>query len=334
MSKKTLFVAIIPLLAISLSGCSSTSSPSLDDYVSELGYEDGFTILQWTDLHWSIETDREEEKRYLSAAFEAAKEASPSKRIDLLMITGDLALISSKSVLEDEFSFIRSLNVPFGVSWGNHDKQGTYSLSYLDSLASSGQSIYKNVDDDVHGRSNYVVNIMDGNTVKWQVFSLDSNSYEPSGALYSYDYIHDDQVEWFKEESKDVPSLCYFHIPLLEWGDSKNDTTGLKSKEKWEEYEKECPSPKRSKLFEEAKKSGVQGMFCGHYHSNDYVSTYDGVVLGYGVKTGKELYYAHSSTRDIDLIGGSLVILHDDSFELKHVYTQDTDGYPSYTENY
>jgi hypothetical protein len=71
----------------------------------------------------------------------------------------------------------------------------------------------------------------------------------------------------------------------------------------------------------------------------DWTFSSDGVVIGLGVKTGKELYYAHIQadsddeavqsglastgiTEDFDLIGASLVTLTDTngSFDLEHLY--------------
>ncbi len=77
----------------------------------------------------------------------------------------------------------------------------------------------------------------------------------------------------------------------------------------------------------------------GHAHNVDWTVEYEGVVIGLGVKTGKELYFAHidagsedpavqmglASTgimEDFDLIGASLVTLtgRDGAFDLEHLY--------------
>ena len=70
-------------------------------------------------------------------------------------------------------------------------------------------------------------------------------------------------------------------------------------------------------------------MFSGHCHGNDITFTYEDVVLGCGVKTGTELYYAKISETEaqaveinqaFDLIGTSVVTLHDTSFDVDHCY--------------
>ena len=77
----------------------------------------------------------------------------------------------------------------------------------------------------------------------------------------------------------------------------------------------------------------------GHAHNVDWTVEYEGVVIGLGVKTGPELYFAHIDVNDqdpalqeglasvginenFDLIGASLVTLKDDAgtFDLEHLY--------------
>ena len=76
----------------------------------------------------------------------------------------------------------------------------------------------------------------------------------------------------------------------------------------------------------------------GHAHNVDWAVDYDGVVLGLGVKTTPELYFAHIDaktedpdmkegllsvgiTENFDLIGASLVtIKNETTFDLEHLY--------------
>ena len=82
----------------------------------------------------------------------------------------------------------------------------------------------------------------------------------------------------------------------------------------------------------------------GHAHNVDWTVEYKGVVLGLGVKTGTELYFAHIDTasedkamkdglasvgidENFDLIGASLVTLKDgDMFDLEHLYLNERTG--------
>ena len=77
----------------------------------------------------------------------------------------------------------------------------------------------------------------------------------------------------------------------------------------------------------------------GHAHNVDWTFEYEGVVIGLGVKTGTELYFAHIDvasadpamqmglasvgiTENFDLVGASLVTLKDNTgaFDLEHLY--------------
>jgi len=94
-----------------------------------------------------------------------------------------------------------------------------------------------------------------------------------------------------------------------------------------------------SNFIDEAKDHNLKAAFMGHAHNNDWTVEYMGVVIGLGVKTGEELYYAHIDVEsddeymqaglksveideNFDLIGASLVTLtgSDGSFELEHLY--------------
>ena len=90
----------------------------------------------------------------------------------------------------------------------------------------------------------------------------------------------------------------------------------------------------------------------GHAHNVDWTVDYDGVVIGLGVKTGTELYFAHIDPADhkeelqegltnvnaslpvgekidekFDLIGASLVTITDpEHFTLEHLYLNEREG--------
>lgn len=337
---------LLPFALLSLTGCGK-NTPSLSAYVSALPFAENFSVLQLTDIHWSTLTDRTHQKAYLSQVIEAAKKSSPTGDIGLIMVTGDCTLLGSKDVVKDLFDFIASYNIPFAVTWGNHDRESAYSMAWLDALVSSyPKSLYKDLDDEVTGRSNYVISLTESGKAVWQIYSLDSGSYEPSSTplRYSYDRIHPDQSAWFAKEADDasnVPSLAYFHIPTREWQEVYEKKAY--SKKAFEQNEKFCPSENASDFFPVAKAHNVKGLFCGHDHSNDLTMTYEGVVLGYGVKSGTELSFGVSKTRTylpsgqteakpLQLIGGSLSLLHGDStFDLKHLYVQE-DGLYSVVE--
>jgi hypothetical protein len=351
-----------------LSSCSSAKTVVPADYFDEsISFKENFKLLQLTDIHWSTNTDVVTAGAYLTKVVETTDP-------DFIMITGDLLLGASSSTAQSLVSVIESWNKPFGVTWGNHDREGEYSPTWLSNLFKNAKnSHYNEVNDDVFGRSNYVISLMNDTTHKavWNIYSIDSNSYpESKNALYyDYDVIHNDQIDWFNKTSDystaqngyQVPGLAYFHIPLWEWGyaylknplgligevlESSTFTTApteLKAAfDAAGQPVKFWPGYANTGFFDAGVSHNVKGFFCGHDHSNDWGSAYTDsagtAFVGYGVKSGEELYYTHGSDtrhymRNYNIIGGSVSTLHaDGTFDLAHYYVQMDANYTTYQE--
>ena len=355
--------ALLPL--VFLTSCGAIKAPEISDYFNaeDIVFHEGFKVLQLTDIHWSVNTDMAKQEAYLDAVVAASHP-------DFIMITGDCFLGATTSTAESLIKVMEGWNTPFAVTWGNHDREGDYSPAWLSNLFKNAQhSFYNEVDDHVFGRSNYVVSLKDTVTGKpaWNLYAIDSNSYlENSNRLYyDYDIIHDDQITWFKQAAaysaaqnggNAVPGLAYFHIPLWEWYDAylenqqgmigeilESTSNSLATEEIKERYAaihqsvRFWPGYQRTAFFDEGVKAGVKGFFCGHDHSNDwgtnFTSSAGTAYIGYGVKSGPELYYTHSDKRGFDILGGSLSTLHQDgSFDLTHYYVQLDPGYSAHTE--
>lgn len=317
-----------------------------------LSYKTDFRVMQLTDIHWSFDTNVEKQKAYLTHIATTIKP-------DFIMITGDCLLDANEAIANALYDTFESWGIPYGITWGNHDRQGLFSPAWMSSRAAKGShSYYREVNDTLMGRSNYLINLVDGSgATKWQIYSFDSNSYADGGAFsYQYDYIRDDQVAWYKEEAdlaektagKAVPSLAYFHIPLWEWEygkESLEKNDGKVTASFGEIREKSTVSVKgladdmkfwvgatHSGIFDEALRHAMKGMFCGHDHANDWNITYQGITIGYGVKSGRELYYGVSEN-GYDMTGCAVTTLHDDgTFELEHHFFQDEGGYTEHVE--
>lgn len=361
MKKKLAALAILPLLL----SCSNKGKAELGDYLKSLPLFDSshhsLRVLQLTDIHWNLTTDMDKQSAYINAL---VKNASP----DLVMITGDQVLTANKENYETLFDLFESWSallkrdVYYGVTWGNHDQQGYWDAYYSGRLAGRyDHSLYTEVDDDLTGESNYVINLTDssGKTL-WQLYALDTNSlaYSFPDFNYSYDTVHDEQVDWFEEEVKlaqksnpDVKNVVYFHIPLWEteyayrlaMGDKLSDYSGCEgeirrySGEIREARKSRSPlgpsnmgtSATRSKFFSVAESLGASvAMFYGHDHINSFAAEYrlsgkdDYISLIYGLKTGDGLYYGK------ELLGGTLITINDDmSYSLARCFQSYEDSY-------
>ncbi len=274
--------------------------------------EDSFRILQLTDIHLggSIFSAFEDTKA-LKACYRLILETQP----DLVVVTGDLVFpmgvmsfsFNNNAPIMQFANFMRNVGIPWAFTYGNHDTEALATLdragvdSLMKSLSykTSKNLLYPYVQPDVYGRSNQMIEVRgsDGKLMQ-ALFLIDSNDYVEAGGINEYDYIHDDQVEWYKRmvqnlskrEGTKVPSMVFTHIPLQEYKEA-NDLYEKGSGEVTYFYgtigekmiDKICCSKYQSKLFDTAVELGsTQAIFCGHDHYNNQSLEYKGIRLTYG----------------------------------------------------
>lgn len=348
--KKHIFFFSFPLVVI-LSGCAANEKTyPLKDYVREVEQNGtSFHILQLTDIHWNMTTQVEKATEYLHNTIRVAKEKADGK-IDLIAITGDTLLVATKAMADRIYEVIDSWNIPFFVTYGNHDLQGLWDKTWMNenvSFPKRKNSLFVNLNDDIHGESNFVINWKKDNQTIWQIYSIDTGHYLGNDAIkYGYDYIHDDQISWFEKETNFakgnaesyLPSVVFGHIGLNEMTEAAEkakkelqnaDETGNPTGQGTNGYiggyyhENNSSSKVHSTFFQSAKTHGVKGIFAGHDHSNDAVFDYEDVILGYGVKANTELYYSNIrfGEETMTLTGAALYTLKEDrTFDIEHIY--------------
>ena len=360
-------LTIIPTLAL-IVGLSSCGKPmdyktNLDEYIHTMKFHKDFNVLQLADIHWNYNTSTSDSKDYienlLAIVDSHVKEAQGTEaKIDLIEITGDQFMLANAYHVKSFIKYFEEKAEQYGfkyaVIWGNHDRQGLYNPNWMaKQFLKAEHCIYSEPDDNLYGRSNFVINLTedgskDSKTV-WQIANLDSGVSFSETAVDTdrdYDYIRDDQVDWWKrvhDISDNAPTIAYYHIPQQE------------SKEAWDKVTKEGATYKNkffklegfgnngdkkydSDFVKEGRTNNLRAVFSGHAHNADWTVDYDGVILGLGVKTGPELYYKHIDVNsekkemkdglasvgineNFDLLGASLVTITDnDNFELEHVY--------------
>ena len=367
--KKT--TKLLPLLIVpfALTSCGQVAkyADNLENYVFTMKYRDNFNILQLTDIHWNINSSTYESKQYMDKVLAEAdrhikEDLEPGNneaKIDLVELTGDMFMLSNTYEVRDFINYFEKKAEEYGFKyaaiWGNHDRHGLYHPNWLaDQFRNAEHCYYYEPNDDLYGRSNFMINLTvdggDQSQVKWQIANLDSGasfSESPLSAFRDYDYIRDDQVDWWEKEharaGANVPGIAYYHIPQdenLKLWNRVQDGEALKNKFfKLEDFADNGNDKYASNFHDRARTQGLKGAFMGHAHNVDWtVKDTDGLIVGLGVKTGIELYYAHIDvnsndqamqqglasvgiTENFDLIGASLVtIVDDDSFELEHLY--------------
>ncbi len=357
-----LFLCIISIICLNTSKKTIDFKDNLDKYVvNNLAskkemipeYRDGFNILQLTDMHWGITSqigdDSYGQVRYLKKVVnEAIKHTG---KIDLIEVTGDTFMFSKKRTIKSFINVMEEIGIPYAILWGNHDRQGIYNPNWIiKEFLEAKHCLYVEVENDnVWGTGNYVINLEKDGMVKWQIFNLDSGASFREGATdigLSYDYIRESQLDLLSSlHIKDVPSLAYYHIAQIDQEEAFNFyLSGVpRFKAKFFKQESFCTPTNKDALRMDSifYKNNIKGAFVGHAHNNDItVESANGIVYGFGVKTGTELYYATIKQselvegvnvfdkesfldfdEDFNLVGASLVTLHDDgNFDLEHLY--------------
>lgn len=270
-----------------------------------------FIIAQFTDLHWDPKSPKCVETT------QAIGTILESEKPDLAVLSGDV--VSEDPAIEGWQAIVDIFNkhhVFFTVAMGNHDPEYLTRDEIYDFLLKSPYYVGEKGPKDISGCGNCVIPIygsQKSDTVKALIYSIDSNDYETNKLYGMYDKIHFDQIEWYREQSriftaknggKPLPSLAFFHIPLLEYNEV------VKGGEFLGNYKDEGigSSKINSGMFASfLDMKDVMGVFAGHDHNNDFIGIYKGVALGYGRVSGEDAYG--------DLTRGARIIeLHEGEF--------------------
>lgn len=303
-----------------------------------------FKILHLTDIHiggslYSYSKDM----KALKACYAEIEHTHP----DLVLVTGDLCFplgimsmsLNNSAPVQQFAAFMRNTGIPWAFTYGNHDTENLASLNKTElnevykslSYKTSGNLLYPYVQPDVMGRNNQLIEIRntDG-SLNTGLFMIDSNAYTGEG-INVYDYIHDDQVDWYAEQVErmndeaghTVNSFVFFHIPLQQYktatelyldgsdevkyffGENPGDHGGITN-------DLVCCSDYPSKMFDTALKLGsTTGFFCGHDHYNNASIEYKGIRLTYGMSID---YLAMPGIeKETKQRGAELITVHPDS---------------------
>jgi len=303
-----------------------------------------FKILQLTDIHLGggvISYDKD--VKAIEASYKLIEHTKP----DLVVVTGDLTYpvglssfsFNNKTPVSQFSAFMRNTGVPWVFTYGNHDTENMAigNKDEIDQLykslswKTSKNLLYPYVQPEVNGekiqgRNNQLVEIRnhDG-TLNQALFLIDSNDYLGKG-FSKYDYIHDDQVEWYKNEvlrlnqmeGKTISSLVFFHIPVQQYKiaydlfiNGSDEVKYFFGSNDEKRKNKVCTSKYPSKLFDTAKElNSTKGFFCGHDHYNNISLEYKGIRLTYGMSI--DYLVEPGIARDTKQRGGTLITSHKD----------------------
>ena len=285
---KQIFVSLVLLLGGLLSASAQQKELKFN--------KDGkFKIVQLTDLHFVYGDPRAD------VTLERANEVLDAEKPDLVLYTGDI--VTGKPAEEGLRTMLQlsvDRKIPYGIMFGNHDDEQGLTRGELFDIAKAMPYNLSDSVPGVHGACNYtlVIKSSDGRDILNVLYCMDSNAYCNVEGVGGYDYIHFDQVEWYRRCSKEftkynggvpVPSLAFFHIPLPEYNqaaaDEKTYLIGTRR-------EKSCSPALNTGMFASMKEMGdVQAVFVGHDHDDDFAAYWKGILLTYGRYSGGQTSY-------------------------------------------
>ncbi len=272
---------------------------------------------------------------------------------DLITVSGDIADSGEIPVYEKFAELMGSYNIPWAPVWGNHDNE--YAAKYLDRVADiflSSKHIAFEKGAPEMGMGNYVINVEEEGRTVFGLFMLDAHDKttvknEKGEEKRVYAKILPCQLEWYEEQVKALnengckETAIITHIPCFgyrkafaeAWNkdiDGKS-LTGKDSdrKDLWNDGYKECSfgikmmpvcgHPYEDGVFEAIKRIGsTKTMLCGHDHYNNCITLYDGIRVGYSLKTGA------GAMRQKGLNGGTVIRVGSNG--VKDVYHENIDA--------
>lgn len=263
--------------------------------------EDGtFTIVQFTDIHWQNGDAADQRTRALM------ERVLDQERPDLVVYTGDL--IESLPCDDPLWSVRQPVmvaeerQIPWAAIFGNHDSEKGSRRALGQALQEDWQhSLFTPGPPELSGVGNYHLTVHGRRGEPAATLWLfDSGSYAPL-PFTAYEWIHRDQIAWYRRESsrmarqhsRPLPALAFFHIPLQEYSYIWHLATCHGTKQ-----ERVCCPLWNTGLFcAMARQGDVIGTFCGHDHLNDYTGELRGIRLCYGRATGYNTYGRESFPR-------------------------------------
>ncbi len=254
-----------------------------------------FKIVQLTDVHYIYNDERSKPaEKCINAVLER-------ERPDLVILTGDIIYGKpGKESLQAVLNLVSKFKVPFAITFGNHDDEQGVSKADLMKTAMAYPYNLSMPSEGIAGVANYVLPIKskDGKRNAEILYIIDSNAYSRISDVKGYDYIHFDQIEWYREQSrrftsanggKPVPSVAFFHIPVPEFTEAACNGSAMLFGSR---TEPNCPPALNTGFFAAAKEMGdICAMFVGHDHDNDYAVMWHNILLAYGRYSGGKTVY-------------------------------------------
>ena len=268
-------------------------------------------------------------------------EALDKYQPDLVIYLGDNAVADAEyqpDAIRTVTKPVVDRGIPYSIVFGNHDEE--HNISKEDMLAiyqSLGNCLTYDAAPEITGcgNCNHPIWSSDGSKIAFNLWMIDSNMYNTDPGVGGYDYVHPDQIEWYKETAKAlaeqnggevVPAMDFQHIiipeifdklylelpfSLGEASENRNGKhyTALPVFTRLTGYwlEKPCPPDVYDGQLDAWLEVGdVIAEFNGHDHVNSFMTNIRGVDVTNVPTVGCNSYF-----KDINR-GAGLITLHED----------------------
>ncbi len=271
---------------------------------------------------------------------------------DLITLSGDQGWAGQDASYDKLADLLDATGIPWAPVWGNHDNQGGPAPvdAVADRYLTHPLCRYEKGDPAL-GNGNYVIAIREGKRVVSALIMMDTHDLLPppeGGAPCHWAKLSAAQLDWYREQVALLKGMgCHdtaiiMHIPCYAyreaaeaafrpevdrravtvaeaeggdiWNPGYEDSIGV-------QYEDICCYPFGDDVLPALLEAGTtKHVLVGHDHIDNFMITYKGIRLIYGLKTGCGCYW------DPRLNGGTtLRITSEGIAEAKHEYVDVTD---------
>ncbi|REH88129.1 phosphohydrolase [Staphylococcus felis] len=254
-----------------------------------------FKIMQLTDLHLGPNHDEKDQQTY-----QLLEQLITTYQPDLCLLTGDQiwsqGVLDSDRVYRELFQFLNQFNTTIATTFGNHDTENQFRRSDLRAIEKEVATHYvdkkhtKIIDD----KEAYVIEIYQNQNLTHLIYVIDGGDYSES-AIGDYAYIHPGHVAWIEEVESSyrqkgiaLPghNVLFTHIPIPEYQaiEHVQNFHGI--------YQETigCAQVNSGLFAQMLHTGGIEAMFCGHDHDNDFGINHYGIDLNYGRVSGFNCY--------------------------------------------